>query len=137
VRGRALREDLEESQKVAERATALTRQLLPVGRKQAVQPVVLDLNWVVTGTEKMLRRVIGEDLTLVTELAPDLKAVRADRGQLEQVIVNLAVNARDAMPQGGHVTIRTANVELSEANRRDRPDVARGTYGWLSARDRA
>jgi PAS domain S-box-containing protein len=105
-----LRQDLEEIRQAGERAAALTRQLLAHSRKQVLQVSTLDLNEVVTGIEPMLRRLLGEDLELRLELAARPWPVRADRGQLEQVVVNLAVNARDAMPDGGRVTIRTANL---------------------------
>jgi PAS domain S-box-containing protein len=107
------REDVEAVQHAGERAAALTRQLLAFSRKQVLAPVVLDLNEVVARLDKMLRRLIGEDVDLVVDLAPELGTVRADVGQVEQVLMNLAVNARDAMPGGGRLTITTANVDLS------------------------
>ena len=113
------RDDLEQVRKAADGAAALTRQLLAFSRQQVVEPRVVSLNAVVEGLQKMLRRVIDEDIELATSLAPDLGAVRADVGQLEQVLMNLAVNARDAMPTGGRLTIETANVEHD-------PDYARG-----------
>src|SRR5213593_3854093 len=112
--GDSKRGDVEEIRKASERAASLTRQLLAYSRRQMLQPVVLDLNGVVAEMDKMLRRLIGEHIALVTVLAPELGRVRADPNQLEQVIVNLAVNARDAMPDGGKLTIGTANVELDE-----------------------
>jgi nitrogen-specific signal transduction histidine kinase/ActR/RegA family two-component response regulator len=102
-----LRRDADEIRKASERATSLTRQLLAFSRQQPLNPVALDLNEVVTEMEMLLRRLIGEDVELVTMLAPGLPPVFADRGQLEQVIVNLAVNARDAMPEGGTLVIET------------------------------
>jgi CheY-like chemotaxis protein/two-component sensor histidine kinase len=98
----------------AERAAALTRQLLAFSRKQIMRMEPVDLNGVVTGMDKMLRRVIGEDIALRVDLAPDLHVVRADRSQLEQIVMNLAVNARDAMPTGGALTIETRNEDLDE-----------------------
>jgi PAS domain S-box-containing protein len=109
--GDPLRNDLQEVKKAAERAAALTRQLLAFSRKQLLQPVPVDLNRIAAGVEPMLRRIIGEDIDLVLVLAPDLGVVRVDPGQIEQVLMNLVVNARDAMPQGGTITIETCNVE--------------------------
>lgn len=102
-----LRSQIGEILKAAERAALLTRQLLAFSRRQILQPVVLDLNTTVTGIESMLRRLIGEDIELVLELDPDCGNIRADPGQIEQIIVNLAVNARQAMPKGGILKIRT------------------------------
>src|SRR5437660_1717139 len=99
--GDAKRDDLEQVRKAADGAAALTRQLLAFSRQQVVEPRVVSLNTVVEGLQKILRRVIGEDIEVTIALAPDLGAVRADVGQLEQVLMNLAVNARDAMPKGG------------------------------------
>jgi two-component system cell cycle sensor histidine kinase/response regulator CckA len=109
----------------SQRAAQLTKQLLAFSRRQIVQPKILELNGIVANVEKMLRRVIGEDIDLKTVLAPDLASVRADSGQIEQVIINLTVNARDAMPHGGKLTIETANVTLDadylDANSRVKP----------------
>jgi len=113
-RGRLPLEELQEIKKAGERASGLTRQLLAFSRKQIMEPEVLNLNEVVRNLEKMLGRLIREDIKVLTTLAPDLANVHADPGQMEQVIMNLAVNARDAMPQGGKLTIETANVELDE-----------------------
>ncbi len=107
-----LRGDIELIRKAGERAASLTRQLLAVSRRQVLLPKVLDLNTVVAGMEAMLRRVIGEDISLSTVPAPDLWRTKADPGQVEQVLLNLAVNAREAMPKGGHLTIETRNIVL-------------------------
>jgi PAS domain S-box-containing protein len=108
------KEELLEAKKAGARAVALTRQLLAFSRKQVLQPVVLNLNEIATGVEKMLRRILGEDIDYVQVLAPDLGMVRADPGQIEQVFMNLVVNARDAMPNGGKLTIETSNVDFDE-----------------------
>ncbi len=112
------RRHAEEIKKAAARAAALTGQLLAFSRRQVLQPRVLDLNVVVSDMDMMLRRLIGEDIELLTMLDPELGAIRADPTQLEQVIVNLAVNARDAMPGGGSVTIETANVVVDNSTLR-------------------
>lgn len=107
------RSSMEEIKKAGDRASGLTRQLLAFSRKQILQPKILDLNEVVTDMEKLVRRLIGEDIDLLTLTSPGLGKVKADPGQIEQVLLNLIVNARDAMPQGGKVTIETSNVVQS------------------------
>ena len=129
------RDDLEQVRKAADGAAALTRQLLAFSRQQVVEPRVVSLNTVVEGLQKILRRVIGEDVELTTTLAPDLGAVRADVGQLEQVLMNLAVNARDAMPTGGRLTIETANVEHDPDYARDQDAAAVRRFAMLAVSD--
>ena len=119
----------------AERAAGLTRQLLAFSRRQVLEPKVLDLNVLVSRLEKMLRRLIGEDINLRTMLAPELGRVKADPTQLEQVIMNLVVNARDAMPKGGDLTLSTADVELDEAYVRHHPPVQAGSYVMVAVSD--
>jgi len=129
------REDLDEIRKAAKRAADLTRQLLAFSRQQVLAPQVLDVNALLTNLEKLLRRLIGEHIELRTALAPNVGAVQADPGQLEQVIVNLAVNARDAMPQGGQLTIETANAELDEAYAAEHFPARPGSYVLLAVTD--
>jgi PAS domain S-box-containing protein len=129
------RGSISEILKAGQRSAGLTRQLLAFSRQQVLAPRVLDLNEVVTDTDKMLRRVIGEDVRLTSTLGPELWAVRADPGQVEQVLMNLAVNARDAMPQGGRLTIETRNVELDESYARAHPDARAGPHVLLSVTD--
>jgi two-component system cell cycle sensor histidine kinase/response regulator CckA len=129
------REDVEDIKKAAERATTLTRQLLAFSRRQVLQAQTLDLNAVVRALEKMLPRLLGEDVQLTLSLAPDLGAVHADPGQIDQVLVNLAVNARDAMPEGGRLTIETANVELDETYAREHAGVVAGPHVALMVTD--
>jgi PAS domain S-box-containing protein len=129
------REDVDEIRKAAERAAGLTRQLLAFSRQQVLQPTVLDLNTLVDETESMLGRLLGEDIQLATALAADLGAVKTDRSQIEQVILNLAVNARDAMPQGGKLTIETANIEMDDAYARDHFPAKPGAYVMLAVTD--
>src|SRR5579885_558997 len=131
----ALRGPAKEISTAAERATSLTRQLLAFSRKQMLAPKLLDLNAVVTENLKMLTRLIGEDIDLVMIPGSDLGAVKADPGQIEQVIMNLAVNARDAMPHGGKLTIETANVTLDEAYARLHAPVQPGDYAMLAITD--
>ncbi len=126
---------LEEILKAGDRAASLTRQLLAFSRRQVLAPQVLDLNTVVSNMQKMLRRLIGEDVELVTDLSSDLGHVKADPGQIEQVIMNLAVNARDAMPQGGRLTIETQNVDFDPVYARSHFNAPPGPYVLLAVSD--
>ncbi len=127
----SMRRALDLIEQTAERASALTRQLLAFSRRQMLQPEIIDLNAVVRGMEPMLRLLIGEDITLALELALDLGAVRADPGQIEQVVMNLVVNARDAMPAGGLLVIATQNRHVSAPT----PGLAPGRFVTLSVTD--
>jgi PAS domain S-box-containing protein len=129
------RHDLEEIRKAARRAASLTQQLLAFSRKQVLQPQVLDLNQVVANAEQLLRRLIGEHIALRTIADPALGTTKADPAQLEQVIVNLAVNARDAMPHGGQLTIETKNVDLDAAYTATHPAITPGPYVVLAVSD--
>ncbi len=124
-----------EIQQASERAAALTNQLLAFSRKQVLQPRVLQLNGIVSGLGKMLHRLIGEDIELATALDPKLGHIKADPGQLEQVIINMAVNARDAMPQGGKLTISTANVVIDQATSFRNRSLLAGEYVMLAISD--
>ena len=128
-------EDLDEIRKAARRATALTRQLLAFSRKQVLEPRVLGLNDLVDNMDKMLRPILGENVELRAAPAADLHAVRADPNQIEQVILNLAINARDAMPKGGKLTIETANVELDADYAARHATVVPGHYVLLAVSD--
>src|SRR5512147_1855363 len=132
----AVREDVEIIRDASRSAAGLTRQLLAFSRKQVLQPRVVDLSALLANTDRMLRRVIGEDVRLELRLEPDLWRVRADSGQLEQVVMNLVVNSRDAMPRGGTLTLETANVVLDESYaQRQRDEVRPGGYVMLAVSD--
>ena len=133
--GDPLRHNLNEIIKASKRAASLTRQLLVFSRKQVMQPRVFDLNTVVSDLEKMLRRMIGEDVEMHVSRQPNLGRIKADPMQLEQVIMNLVVNARDAMPRGGNLSIETRNVYLDESYAREHLPVVAGDYVMLAISD--
>ncbi len=130
-----LKKYVNEIQNAAQRATTLIGQLLAFSRKQILQPKVIQLNETIGGMKDMLQRIMGQDVELVSSLAPDLGRIKADPGQIEQVIMNLAVNARDAMPGGGRLAIETANVILDENHLKNHPHVLPGPYVMLSVSD--
>jgi PAS domain S-box-containing protein len=129
------RADLEEIRRAGESAAALTRQLLMFSRKQTAEPTIVDVNIIVTQFEKIVRRTIGEDIALNLRLEPTLERIKIDAGQLEQVLMNLTVNARDAMPKGGTLTIETANVELAGSNRALTDQTPEGRYVVVAIAD--
>jgi two-component system cell cycle sensor histidine kinase/response regulator CckA len=128
-------EDVMHIQRAGTSGASLTRQLLAFSRKRVIEPTLLDLNIAVASVRTMLSRLIGDDVTIVLTLRPELSLVKADRGQLEQIVMNLAVNARDAMPGGGTLTIETANVELDEDYARTHLEVSAGPYVVLTMTD--
>jgi PAS domain S-box-containing protein len=130
-----LSKEILEIRNAGERATSLVRQLLAFSRKQMVRPQVLDLNSVVAGVSRMLRRLIGENVELLTELDSALPPVKADPGQIEQIVMNLAVNASDAMPQGGRLTLETRHTELDQAYASRHLGVRPGSYAMLAVSD--
>jgi len=129
------RKYLEGIEKTVDKAASLTYQLLAFSRKQVFQPVVIEFNEIVRDSEKMLRRMISEDIEIVTHLSPDAGRVKVDPIQIEQVIMNLAVNSGDAMPKGGRLVLETANVELDQAYIRLHPDLSPGSYVVLTVSD--
>ncbi|MGE5786425.1 MAG: ATP-binding protein, partial [Myxococcales bacterium] len=133
--GDPLKDDLLEVKKAAKRAAALTRQLLAFSRKQVLQPVPLDLNQTALEVESMLRRILGEDIEFVQVLAPDLGVIRVDPGQIVQVLMNLVVNSRDAMPEGGRLTIETSNIEVDEEYEIRHVALTLGSYVQLAITD--
>lgn len=130
-----LRKDIEQIERAGARAASLTRQLLAFSRQQIFQPTELDLNGIIINLQKMFERLIGEDIDLITLLDRQLRRLKADQGQIEQVIMNLVVNARDAMPQGGKLTIETKNVYLNEASTDQYVGVSPGPYALLAITD--
>ncbi len=128
-------EDLEEIRRTADRAASLTRQLLAFSRRQIMEPRILNLNDLFLDLNRMLRRLIGENIELITVPAPDLKPVKADPGQIEQVLTNLAVNARDAMPDGGRLVIQTRNAILDPEFAREHPETTPGEYVLFTVTD--
>jgi two-component system, cell cycle sensor histidine kinase and response regulator CckA len=130
-----MRSQCQEINKAGNRAASLTRQLLAFSRQQVLEPRVLNLNTVVVEIEKMLRRLIGEDIEFRTALDPTLGSVKADPGQIEQIIMNLAVNARDAMPNGGRLVIETSNAELDDSYALQHPPLSPGRYALLAVTD--
>jgi len=126
---------IEEILKAGNRATQLTRQLLAFSRKQVLKPKVVSLNDIVTDIENMLRRLIGENIRLTSSTEPRLWSVLVDPFQIEQVIMNLAINSRDAMPGGGSLTLTTSNVELTEAFVQDHKGAKSGPHALLAVRD--
>ena len=135
IPGQPSYEYAEEIEKAGRRAAALTRQLLAFSRQQVLEPVILNLNTLVSEMEKMLPRLIGEDIQLNLILDPVIGQVKADPGQIEQVVMNLAVNARDAMPDGGKLTIQTANAEIDAVFAREHPGSVPGQYVMLAVTD--
>jgi PAS domain S-box-containing protein len=129
------RQDLQEIRKSAERAAALTRQLLAFSRKQVMRPAVIDLNFTIANIERLLVRLVGEDVEVSIEPGPDLWTVMADSGQIEQVLMNLAANARDAMIEGGRLTIGTRNVSIAAGGLPRRPGLHAGDYALLEVAD--
>jgi two-component system, cell cycle sensor histidine kinase and response regulator CckA len=135
LQGDPARDDMEQVAKAARRATDLTHQLLAFSRRQVARPMLINLNVLVEDMDRMLRRILGDAIELITHFAAVLKTVRVDRGQMEQVILNIAVNARDAMPNGGTLTIETANVSVTGEIEAHRPSPAAGEYVVLTLAD--
>ncbi len=133
--GKDIHGDLNEVKKATRRAATLTQQLLAFSRKQILQPRIINLGDLVAGMEEMLKRLLGEDVSVHVRRAADLWSVRADQGRIEQVVMNLSVNARDAMPQGGDLCIETSNIVLNEDYSREHIAVKKGHYVLLTVSD--
>ena len=131
----SVRQDLAEISMAAERGMSIAQQLLAIGRRQAISPRVLDLNEVAVGLHSFLSRLVGDDIRIDSDLAPDLGHVRADAGQIEQLLMNLAVNARDAMPGGGTLHIETSNAQVAQPWSRYDLMVEPGPYVRMDVRD--
>ncbi len=129
------RQDLEQIEKASQRAASLTSQLLAFSRKQMLQPEILNLNAAISDMSIMLRRLIGEDIELISIAAPDLGLIHADPGQIQQIVMNMSVNARDAMPRGGKLILETANVDLDSRYIREHPMMEKGPYVMLAISD--
>ena len=127
--------EIQQIAKAGERAAALTDQLLAFSRRQVIQPRIVNLNTIVLDTKKMLRRLIGEDIEIITSLSSNLDNVKVDPGQMDQVIINLAVNARDAMPMGGKLIIETANFEIDHNYKKEHVEIKEGCYVMLAVSD--
>jgi two-component system cell cycle sensor histidine kinase/response regulator CckA len=130
-----LRADVQQIENAAERASTLIRQLLAFSRRQVLQPKIIDLNAIVLGLDKLLGRLMGEHIEMVTRCAANVGRVKADPAQVEQVIMNLVVNARDAMPKGGRLTVETYNIDLDSTYARDHVSVKPGAYVMLAVSD--
>lgn len=128
-------DDIIEIKKSGQRAAELTKQLLAFSRKQVLQPQILDLNMIIADLEKMVRRLVGEKIDIVTKIRPNVDVVKADRGQIEQIIMNLVVNARDAMPKGGKIIIETMNVALDDNYIKKYSDIKPGNYVMMAVTD--
>ncbi|MGD9707513.1 MAG: ATP-binding protein, partial [Candidatus Delongbacteria bacterium] len=128
-------DDIIEIKKSGQRAAELTKQLLAFSRKQVLQPQILDLNMIISDLEKMVRRLVGEKIDIVTKIRPNIDMVKADRGQVDQIIMNLVVNARDAMPKGGKIIIETMNVALDDNYIKKYSDIKPGNYVMLAVTD--
>src|SRR5215475_14470640 len=135
ARGSRESESTSQIKSAANRAAGITRQLLAFSRKQVLSPRVINLNDVVLNLDSLLRRLIGEDIEVLTAPANDLGSVKADPGQIEQVVMNLALNARDAMPHGGKLTIETNNIALDDVYAREHVPLKAGSYVMLAVSD--